>query len=189
MKLSILIPTLPVRLPKLTKLLDHLNSQIGNRKVEILFLGDTKTRSVGEKRNQLIDLAKGEYITFIDDDDWVSDDYIEDIFTALETGIRPDVVSFTVERTYNGEKPKLMVYDTVTPRPRNVNGQYKLCCNHLCVWRKAVINVKFPNKSLGEDHDWAMSMLDHYQTHRQINKVLYYYRYSSRESETHQVRI
>ena len=33
--------------------------------------------SVGEKRNKLIHMAKGEYFSFIDDDDLVSEEYVD----------------------------------------------------------------------------------------------------------------
>ena len=35
--------------------------------------------SVGEKRNKLINMAKGEYFSFIDDDDLVSEEYVDQV--------------------------------------------------------------------------------------------------------------
>jgi len=189
MKLSILIPTLQSRTDKLESLLIELYAQIGNHKIEVLWLGDFKRLSVGEKRNKLLDIASGEYITFFDDDDWPSEDYIERILFVIENK-RPDVIAFHVQRYQNGKVHKLMKYDGVTHRPRLATHgtHYKLCCNHLCVWRKSIIKVRFPNKSLGEDHDWAMDMMAHYNTYHQIDKVLYHYRYDSKTSETHKRR-
>ena len=44
---------------------------------------DNKKRSVGEKRQDLLNLAKGQYLVFIDDDDRISDDYISSIIQAM----------------------------------------------------------------------------------------------------------
>lgn len=188
MKLSILITTLPVRSEKLQFLINSIKKQIKGRKVEIIYLGDDKTKSVGAKRNDLLSISRGEYITFVDDDDMVSNEYLDEIFRAMES--KPDVIAFHVQRFLNGEKQKVMIYDNVTLRPRMAPNatHYKLCCNHLCVWRKSIIKVRFPDKSLGEDHDWAMDMINHYKTFHTIDKVLYNYYYSTTESETHRRR-
>lgn len=80
MKLSILILSIPSRLSNfLPTLLQNLLKQAEpfKNQVEILTLIDNKVRSIGKKRQNLIDIAEGEYIAFIDDDDRVSDNYIE----------------------------------------------------------------------------------------------------------------
>ena len=51
--------------------------------MEIIGLFDNKKRSVGEKRQDLLNLAKGQYLVFIDDDDRISDDYISSIIQAM----------------------------------------------------------------------------------------------------------
>ena len=35
-------------------------------------------------RNTGIDLATGDYITFVDPDDWVTEDYVETLYTQLK---------------------------------------------------------------------------------------------------------
>ena len=60
--------------------------------VEIRILSDNKEMSVGEKRNKLINMAKGEYFSFIDDDDLVSEEYVDQVLRKLRKN--PDVVTF-----------------------------------------------------------------------------------------------
>ena len=81
MKLSILILTLPSRRKTfLDDLLNNLEAQASSYpEVEILVFYDNKKRTVGQKRDGVLSLAKGDYMTFIDDDDSVAEDYIKSI--------------------------------------------------------------------------------------------------------------
>lgn len=42
-----------------------------------------ENQGMGPTRNRAISLAKGEYVTFIDSDDWVEPDYIKDMYMAI----------------------------------------------------------------------------------------------------------
>jgi len=78
--LSILTPSVPSRLEQLNALRAMLASQIGDQlAVEHLILIDNKRRTVGEKRDNLLRIALGRYVAFVDDDDFVSEDYINEI--------------------------------------------------------------------------------------------------------------
>jgi glycosyltransferase involved in cell wall biosynthesis len=81
-RLSLLIPTLNNR----SKLCERLTSKIIDQlttEVEMMLLPDDGQRTIGEKRNALIEAAIGDYVAFIDDDDMISDDYIDQVMTAL----------------------------------------------------------------------------------------------------------
>ena len=69
MKLTVGICGLVERLP--CKVLDKLLSQ-RTSDVEILLLFDNRHLTLGAKRNFILDRAKGDYISFIDDDDDIS---------------------------------------------------------------------------------------------------------------------
>ena len=94
-KLSILICTLSNRTESLKTLLDELNYQIQSKPVQVLWIGDNKSMSVGEKRNKLLYLADGEYVSFIDDDDMISSTYIDSILDSLNGH---KVVTFKVKK-------------------------------------------------------------------------------------------
>ena len=100
MKLSILTPTIPGREKQLKALNEKLAKQIGDLPVEHLILSDNRKRSIGEKRQSLVDIANGEYIAFCDDDDDVSDNYVAEILKAIET--KADVITFNQKAFYNG---------------------------------------------------------------------------------------
>jgi len=90
MKLSILICSVFERDAK--PLVQKLLAQIGTEPVEVLMLADNRKRSTGFKRQVLLNNAQGEYVTFIDDDDSVSADYIAEVLTATENNA--DVIVF-----------------------------------------------------------------------------------------------
>ena len=91
--LSILIPAIPERLHLLNPLVEKLTKQIGDKPVELLVVVDNKKRPLGEKRNLMMDSCKGKFLTHLDDDDDVTDDYLDSILTCLSTD-DIDVLSF-----------------------------------------------------------------------------------------------
>ena len=41
--------------------------------------------TIGEKRNWLLEQAKGEYVVFVDDDDLVTNNYVQSIMKRMNT--------------------------------------------------------------------------------------------------------
>ena len=183
--LTIIILSLPNRLEQLQGLITELKRQSANKSVQIVYVGDNKTMTVGKKRNLALTMADGNYVCFIDDDDWVSEDYVSSIVEAIEGN--PDVITFHVQKYKNGVKGKQQRYYKDASRPYLAPDRthYKLAPNHLCAWKKEVIKESFPNKSLCEDHEWAEMMTRHVNNIHQIDKVLYHYYYDTDLSETH----
>jgi len=183
--LSILIATVPSRRHFFyPRILDQLLSQISvisdyEDHVEILGFFDNKKRTTGEKRQDLLQLAKGEYIVFIDDDDRISDDYIQSIMDALvKDAPDTDVVVFDSITRVNGGKKCLCKYG-IEYEYGMINAestQWRGKPAHTMVW-KALIAKKhdFSVMQNGEDVDWVKrAHLDIRKQHR-IDKILYYY--------------
>ena len=90
-KLSILILSIPSRIKQLEALLEKLENQFDDDRVEILVMLDNKSFHIYEKRNELLNMARGEYLCFLDDDDNVADNYIPSILDVLDNET-PDVI-------------------------------------------------------------------------------------------------
>jgi glycosyltransferase involved in cell wall biosynthesis len=99
LKLSVLIPTVPSRKPLLDALLSTLYPQLTDE-VELIAILDNKKRTLGQKRREMIKLAQGKYVTFIDDDDEISADYVSEILKGIETDV--DLVCYQSEVSING---------------------------------------------------------------------------------------
>jgi glycosyltransferase involved in cell wall biosynthesis len=158
--LSILIASLKEREANLFHLYNELKNQIKEcnaLNIEIKCFIDNRELTTGAKRNELIELANGEYICFFDDDDMPSINYIEKILEALTT--KPDVVSINgVLKRPNGQEE---YWDTsIFNDHKNFNipspFKYTRFPNHLCVLKKELIkDFKFEDITLGEDLEWA----------------------------------
>ena len=135
-KLSILIPTICGREDSLELLLEELYRQRIALEypniVQFFIEKDAKEKSVGEKRNILIERASGEYVSHIDDDDRISNDYIKQLLAGIETSC--DVITFNVSVSLNGDTPKICYYSIDFESDYNEPSAYYRLPNHLmCV--------------------------------------------------------
>ena len=189
MQLSILICTLHNRRESLSKLLDNLLLQKKNKDVEVVWLGDSKSMTVGEKRNWLLKMAIGNWVVFIDDDDIVSEDYVDTILDNIDDNF--DCLTIGGYYTKNGDDLTMAKFSFKKEHGKNYNhrenGQmvHNRLPNHICVWKKDVaMRVKFPGKNLAEDHEWAEAQLLLDYTYKPINKEIYHYDFNRELSET-----
>jgi glycosyltransferase involved in cell wall biosynthesis len=182
MQLSLLIPTLECRSGQLSRLVEGLELQVRNTArssdVEILSYRDSGERSIGYKRNSLLDRAKGEFVAFIDDDDEVSERYVELACDAL--GRRPEVDCLGIRGviTFRGSHPCEFVHSLRYSDVFSRNHTYFRPPTHLNPIRRTIaVRFRFPDVSYSEDFDWALRMRDHRALQREefIDSVLYYY--------------
>jgi glycosyltransferase involved in cell wall biosynthesis len=177
MRLSILICTLPERADKLKRLTDILDYQIAWFKDHVHYSIHDAGRGMptGKKRNELINQTSGEYFVFIDDDDVISDDYVEEIMKAIEQ--KPDVVTFKGFMTTNGEDRRDWTIK-LGSKYEERNGHYYRWPNHIVPMRRdAVRQIAFPEIWIQEDYQWSKRINDMclLKTEVHIDKVLYHY--------------
>lgn len=178
--LSILICSVETeeRQSKLKKLIAELHRQISKNyaeeMVEIIVDTDNMIKSVGQKRNDLIQKAQGEFICFIDDDDFVTENYLSTILCHLNSGI--DILLIAIQHIENGvNKPKIIPSLFID----NLNtGEAVLKTNHfhLCPHKKSIArNVLFEGVNFAEDMLYSHKMVKHINSSYLINEPLYIY--------------
>ena len=187
--LSVAICTLPVRLQHLQRLLTNLEQQIDKfnlqGRVEVLYLGDTKTLTVGAKRNKLAQIATGDYITFVDDDDTLNSIYLIELIKAIDRYPNIDVVNFNVEISINGAEGKPVLYSKEHIQDKNLKHAYLRIPNHLmCFKRKLVLSTPYLDISFEEDAKWAKAVLPKITNEVNIDRILYFYNCNHATSET-----
>lgn len=191
-QLSILTPAVPKRMLQISDLCEEIGTQIkvDGLDVEHLVFIDNKRRTVGEKRDALLRMARGRYVAFVDDDDWISKDYCRQIVKAAESG--PAVVTFLQESTVNGNKGIIEFKlgnpnETFMGVPDDELGAVMTRRNawHVCAWRRTLaVQSNFPASNYGEDWAFASKLCalpDLKEVH--IPKVLHYYRHDSNTTE------
>lgn len=184
--LSILIPTLPERHEQFCQVRDFLISICPDEYMSLVeILKDPRGPEIttGEKRNDLIKRAHGEYFVFVDDDDELHPDYIKDILDAICSGA--DVITFNGYMTTDGADRvdfELRLRHPYKAEIRNGKEIYLRYPNHIVPMRRELVkHVKFEHITKGEDYKWATKIreLGLLKTERVIEKDLYHYKYIS----------
>lgn len=180
--LSILVPAITERMDKLKVLLERLELQATNLPIEVLSFVDNRRRSIGMKRDALLLAARGKYVVFVDDDDWVADNYASKIYFATEDD--PDVVTFDSESTLNGEEPfivSMSLENKVNEQAHKFGGKWQNIKRppwHVCAWRREISQPhRFPDINYGEDWKWVEKFIQYAESEVHIDEVLHYYRY------------
>lgn len=181
-KLSILICSIYSRHDKLKRLTEILQPQLNkfNKIVEVAIAVDKQTISIGAKRNHLISIATGEYITFIDDDDTVADNYVELLLEAMQADT--DVIVFDALRYVDGVVDKAVKYGIEFGKDYHDSKFYYRIPNHLmCVKKELTLQVPFKEINFGEDSDYAKRLFPLLKTQARIDRILYSYLYNSKK--------
>lgn len=179
--ISILTPSIPRRLNQLDGLCEHIAMQIARARVPVehLVFTDNMTRSVGLKRQALIQIARGHYIAFVDDDDWISSDYVAQLVTACCHD--RDVITFRQRATING---KVGHIDFRLNAPADCPWQEDMTVTrppwHVCAWRRDLVkDCLFPDINDGEDIIWCQQARALVKTETHIDAELHHYRFDS----------
>ena len=186
--LSIGILTVPQRQHYLNRLLTLLNRIIPTEYknlIEIIVNSDDMIKTVGGKRNEILDISKGKYTAFIDDDDIVSDDYFTLILPELEKNI--DGVGW-YGLYYVNDTP-IMNFNHANKNGGHFkeNGVQYRPLNHLNPIKTSISKqIRFPEKNFGEDADFCDRLLSSglIKTESNIDKVLYHYLWNDKETLT-----
>ena len=145
---------------------------------KMIILDNEINMGQGRSRKRAMDIAKGEYIMFIDSDDYVTKDYVETYLKAMEE--HPcDVVAggFTkdIAGAYTEHAPSRGEWSVLT---------YPIPCAKM--YRKAFLlenNIHFSDIRCGEDIYFALSQFYHQINFHVIDYYGYYY-YQNANSTT-----
>jgi hypothetical protein len=155
---SVLIPTIPGREASLQSLLASLREKVArlapHLRVEYSINFDKREKSIGTKRQELLQGAKGKYMAFIDDDDAITDAYIEDLRDTIGGSfhvmrLRGQIQQYTFTHSLENPLSGMMARGEVFLRPPN----------HLNPMLTDVAKlVSFGDATRGEDLDWTIRL-------------------------------
>lgn len=199
-KLSILILSIPSRFDVVRPLIDKLMTQIGDREdVEILSLMDNKSLHIWEKRNELMRIARGTHMTWLDDDDDVADNYVDKLTEAIEANPNADVISFDQMCYLNGVEARVFAkmgnpHEDVLPDPTGTRYRdtlrppYHWCCWKTSLASSEAFRSSFSHGDRGqstEDIDWLRRLYPKVLESVYLEgQFLHVYRWSNQTTES-----
>ncbi len=150
--------------------LDGLNYRI---------MRNSRNSGVGETRNNGIRNSSGSHIVFVDCDDYISDDFVERIESAIQD-YNPDFLFFDYYREKKGKIKKCSTLDKISPGIVDKNEAIIASSTNVCgkAVRKSIISdydISFPSLKRYEDWAFMTEALFSANTIYYINNSIYYY--------------
>lgn len=183
-RLSILIPSIPSRIELASALLMKIQKELPFDDVEICMFLDNKQKTIGEKRENLVQISTGKYFMFLDDDD----DYenLLDVYHATSKDV--DVITFkSLCRNNNGSHFIVTHHlGSEIEHKSDENGNYVDCNRppfHNCAWNSFYKKFHFPYVNYGEDWGWLKQFVSEAKNEYHIDKIVYKYNFDSKISE------
>lgn len=175
---TILVPTLGQRGEMLCQMLDGLLPQVDQQdgRVKVLAYWDNGQAAIANKKQALLDAADTDYVSFVDDDDTVSDDYVASILEALVAW--PDYVGMLLQ-VYKDGQPYALSHHSLR-HGGWVNGADYLrrditCANPMRTDIARVARFIGPPRGHAEDVHWVGQLRGRLKTEVFVDKVLYHY--------------
>lgn len=182
-KWSICILTVKRRRKQFERLAKLLQPQVKNKRIEIIVCANEKV-GVGRKRNACIEMACGEYVSFIDDDDLVAKDYVATIYPLLKKNV--DYIGFRLQLYQDGERQKPTYHSIKYPEWfEDKNGYYRHISHLNPIKRSIAMNFRFVG-NYAEDHQWSHDIYKSglVNSEEYVDKVMYHYYHSKTKTLT-----
>lgn len=201
MILSILICSIPERRDKLNALLAELSRQKDELRVAQpeLFIDYVEVivnlserylsggKSIGHKRNELVQMAHGKYLALLDDDEAVAPNYIEVLYRlCLED---KDCVTFNciVKNDFYWSLIDMSLAHNENEEV-NPNGVIRRTVWHICPIRSEIAkSEQFNDINHNEDFDWMQRIIPKLQSEAKANTILTQYNHSEKNSEADKI--
>jgi cellulose synthase/poly-beta-1,6-N-acetylglucosamine synthase-like glycosyltransferase len=192
--LTICICSIFTRQNYLDRLLAVLRPQLSQR-VELLLACDAGQAAIGEKRQRLLEQARGEFVVFIDDDDLISPDYVRQILGAIYRNPAADAITYRSKRYCDGVYEADCIYSL-----RNASNEgfvtidgfktYTRWPYHVTPLRRALaLKVGFCRLDFLEDTIFATALRPLLKSEEFIEEYLYFYWWRTKRTgeQTHRV--
>lgn len=181
---AILVPTLGERHALFERLLSGLLPQLDPYEGQVRVIGwyNDGSPPLPKIRQRMVEAAGTDYVSFVDDDDLVTSDYVSEIVAALQS--RPDYVGFQVQCYSDGAPIGIAYHSLEFRRWRNLAGRFERDISHLNPIRTDLaLRADFSRTRPGhaEDRAWADQLRRAKILKDQvvIPRILYHYLYST----------
>lgn len=133
---------------------------------------------LSDARNTGLDKAKGEIITFVDSDDFLSRDTYHKVLAEMTDDV--DIIEFPVYRFYGSERLSFLAFDNKVYTSKKDYWYQGKAYAHAYAWnklyrRQLFDDVRFPKGVIFEDVHTLPLLLDRARAVKTIDQGLYYY--------------
>jgi len=190
-KLSILIPSITKRIathliPLITELERQINALPNPDDVELIIFTDNMRRTVGAKRQGALDMAKGLFIAYLDDDDKPDDLYVQKSVQAIKENAWVDVITFNQWVILNDAPPISLTFKLGHPTYDDISDAFPIRPPfHVCFWRRDLVrDCTFPDITYNEDSVWDEKVNKLAKTSYHIDHHMMTYIFDSNVTQT-----
>ena len=157
---------------------------------------DKVNAGTGAARNDGLDKAKGEYISFLDSDDWYEKNYLEELYKNIKEK-NSDISMCNLKVVYDNKEKNhdtnVYSFDKINleENPEKILGILGMPVLWNKLYKKELIvknNIKFPRYSFSEDVEFLYKLFLQIKVVSKVEKNLYNY-YQRSNSATKKIEI
>lgn len=139
-------------------------------------------QKLGAARNRGLEIQKGNYITFIDSDDWIDNDYLEKLYNAIKTHNADCAISCVMKNRQNNTSYYFLnnKKEIFINKAKNLINELIVPPQWYVVWGKlykkdVIQNLRFVENAYFEDMDYLLSASLNIKSIVKVPKTSYHY--------------
>lgn len=156
---SVMIASVGARNAELARMLDALAAQIESWHglVEVVVYWDNFESGLGAARQALLDDARGEWVSFVDDDDELPSYFVDNVMVPLLVS-KPDYIGWRMQLFIAGKAQKPTYHSLRYDRWWDDARGYYRHVSHLNPIRAELARLGRFDRNVPEDVDWAQQV-------------------------------